>query len=326
VPPTPPIAGIKCYSCSGTDNLCTDANDEGTSGACYTNQTLCTVARLKETANPDNQIIARGCGPQNSYVKGEVCEEFKIDGASGFLCTCDTQNCNSLTNSQVMLQRAEEGITSSGETSGVQCHVCSGEDNICSNMEDGGTVTACSAGVSTCLVGKSNDETSIARSCGIVDAEASKECSVGDLFTVCICNGSLCNSPEETSALFEIATTTEKTVTVDMASLVNIVQIQQSQAQSQTSGSSEVDVASLIATNFPSLADQDVAGKCAWLSTGEQVELTSEGIFIYSQTSKNGSSSTIARIDECVSDSGNNLKNNGKTFLIILVSLFVILV
>ncbi len=51
----------------------------GTSGACYTNQTLCTVARLKETANPDNQIIARGCGPQNSYVKGQIKQIIKFD-------------------------------------------------------------------------------------------------------------------------------------------------------------------------------------------------------------------------------------------------------
>ena len=42
----------------------------GTLKTCFTNQTLCTVARLKETANPDNQIIARGCGPQSSYTKG----------------------------------------------------------------------------------------------------------------------------------------------------------------------------------------------------------------------------------------------------------------
>ena len=43
-----------------------------------------------------------------------------------------------------------------GATSGVECHVCTGDENICSNMDDGGTVTTCSPGVATCLVGKSS--------------------------------------------------------------------------------------------------------------------------------------------------------------------------
>ena len=40
--------------------------------------------------------------------------------------------------------------------SGQHCHVCSGEDSLCSNSSDGGTVTDCGDGVSTCLLGKSS--------------------------------------------------------------------------------------------------------------------------------------------------------------------------
>ena len=40
--------------------------------------------------------------------------------------------------------------------SGQHCHVCSGGDSLCSNSSDGGTVTDCGDGVSTCLLGKSS--------------------------------------------------------------------------------------------------------------------------------------------------------------------------
>ena len=44
-----------------------------------------------------------------------------------------------------------------GGSAGVQCHVCSGEENICTNHEDGGVVQKCSQDVSTCLVGKKSN-------------------------------------------------------------------------------------------------------------------------------------------------------------------------
>jgi len=50
---------------------------------------------------------------------------------------------------------------------GLVCHVCTGEENECQSAADAGTSTDCGDDVRSCLLGKSNDGTSVARGCGI---------------------------------------------------------------------------------------------------------------------------------------------------------------
>ena len=51
-----------------------------------------------------------------------------------------------------MIARAEQGITGSG----LNCHVCSGTSNLCTNSTDQGTLIDCGEGVVTCLIATGN--------------------------------------------------------------------------------------------------------------------------------------------------------------------------
>ena len=53
---------------------------------------------------------------------------------------------------KAMLERVESGISGSG----IQCHVCSGNLEVCAGLGDGGSVIDCGEGVSTCMLGKSS--------------------------------------------------------------------------------------------------------------------------------------------------------------------------
>ena len=86
------------------------------------------------------------------YLPGTNCEQFKSAVADGYLCTCNTSNCNSITKGKEMIAKAQSGTIGDG----VECHVCSGTGGLCTGENDGGLVVNCGDGVRTCLLAKSS--------------------------------------------------------------------------------------------------------------------------------------------------------------------------
>ena len=79
---------------------------------------------------------------------GTHCQEFKSANADGYLCTCNTSNCNTIEKGKEMITRAESGIVGDG----IECHVCTGNGGICSGESDAGSIINCGEGVETCLL------------------------------------------------------------------------------------------------------------------------------------------------------------------------------
>jgi len=298
--------------------------------------------------------VARGCGTPGDYIPGINCEEFQISGYTGQYCTCDVSWCNNYEKSEVYLSRAESGITGTGLT----CHVCSGDDNLCTSTSDEGSQVDCGEGVSTCLLGKSNDGIQIARGCGLKGSQVALGCNIGTDFTVCMCNSTVCNSATNTAFLFSLATTTleplppgvtrapttttEETVTVDMAVLVRLVESAEAAASEALQNSTntpagnsssnsteatevpviqEIDFAALVASNIPELATLDITGKCAFLADGSEVALTTVGVTGYSDS--NNEETEIAKIDDCT-DSGGGPLCLQQSFIILILYYFYI--
>jgi len=221
------------------------------------------------------------------------------------------------------------------DLTGLECHVCSGTDSLCSSYIDGGTTTKCGEGVSTCLLGKSNDGQQYARGCGLVGNAGNLGCSVGDTFTVCMCETALCNSPDNSNNLFALATTTlfpgqtqESTTTqpvsVDLWSLVQTVltssgnssEEDNSTLSSSNSTEMSVNLASLIISSMPELSTSNMTGKCAFLSDGSEIALNTT-VQEY-QLNNQDSNGTIAQIDDC--SSGRCTATNYMLFVLTLLT------
>merc|ERR1711922_53318 len=120
---------------------------------------------------------------------------FETTGNTRQYCTSNVSWCNGYEKSESYLTRAEAGITGTGIT----CHVCTGDANLCSSTSDEGSQVDCGEEVSTCLLGKSNDASQIARGRGLGGSSEALGCNIGSEFTVCTCNSSGCNSAAQTS-------------------------------------------------------------------------------------------------------------------------------
>ena len=88
------------------------------------------------------------CGLGDVDLPGSHCQEFKSATADGYLCTCNETSCNSIEQGKAMITREETGIVGHG----IECHVCTGDEGMCEDESDGGTVVNCGHGVSTCLL------------------------------------------------------------------------------------------------------------------------------------------------------------------------------
>ena len=161
---------IACNQCSGDNYLCSSETDTGALEYCYPNVTTCSIGKLTDRTN--SQVVwGISCGVGEVDVDGTVCQEFSTQTADGYVCTCNTSWCNSIdqvgggvfadkhsdnqtplqSQGKQMIARAEQGITGSG----LNCHVCSGSSNLCTNSTDQGTLIDCGEGVVTCLIATS---------------------------------------------------------------------------------------------------------------------------------------------------------------------------
>ena len=76
-------SGLKCQVCNGTGGLCNSDSDNGQSKECPVGSNACYYG----TVEGDNKATSRFCGHQSS---AEKCQTF----VEGYICNCDTDNCN----------------------------------------------------------------------------------------------------------------------------------------------------------------------------------------------------------------------------------------
>ena len=120
-------------------------------------------------------------------------------------CFCDTDNCNHDQNCYceaptVSTSTSTVSTSTVNPDNGLQCHVCSGDDGVCYNLEDLGESQTCQDG-EVCAFTIVDDEGRLmyTRNC---HGNTNQDCSIenpeiGITVTKCYCNTDNCNSMNE---------------------------------------------------------------------------------------------------------------------------------
>ena len=119
-------------------------------------------------------------------------------------CFCDTDNCNHDQNcyceAPVSTSTSTVSTSTANPDNGLQCHVCSGDDGVCYNLEDLGESQTCQDG-EVCAFTIVDDEGRLmyTRNC---HGNTNQDCSIenpeiGITVTKCYCNTDNCNSMAE---------------------------------------------------------------------------------------------------------------------------------
>ena len=197
-------SGLKCQVCNGKYDECDSDNDNGESKECPMVYASCYY-----NTNRDNKVTTRSCGPESS----KKCQPFR----GGYICSCDTDNCNRdrqcecsfSTNKQDTTSATTESSTTSvamprnsttiNTNSGLKCQVCGGGIGICDNANDNGASTECMNGFNACRYyqAEQGGQDVTFRMCGTDLGGCVSQDIGGASVTVCSCKTENCNKDQE---------------------------------------------------------------------------------------------------------------------------------